>query len=760
MKWMNQGMVLVGFMLWASVFSLPAASQSDAALAASMHVQESNFRILTGGNPIELNGMRPIASFDFGGRFDQVVVNAELDLRLSTSPVLNGAKAQLLIYVNNELAQALRLAPQTEDSSSQRRRVKLPAHLFANYNQVRFELIDGEVYEQCASGSFASWVAIDSRSTLSVTTEQLPYANELAYFPEPWFHASDFNAASFAMMLPTAASPTTLQAGAIVSSYFAALADWREVELSAHRYSRDTLYLPVPADDMTAEAELDLREWPAAHTLLLMTGNDWPTGLVAANAETIADLPTLESPQLIALNNPRYPAYKVLVIRAQTDAELVAASQALATVKTGFSGAYAVVRPQSLPVAAPYQAPNWISTERPVAFRELVDNEQALQREGYLPAPIRVSLRLPPDLFTWQADEIPLDLKYRFTPATTSIENQLTVRVNDLFVKAFRLDDEEVIQSQRRMRIPLVDSGLFADNMVSIPAFKMGLINELQFAFEFAQPTSCAVKPLANSIGAIDGDSQIDLTGYSHYVALPELSLTAKTGFPYTRLHDLSETTIIVAPNTSAAATQLLLRLTAEFARSTGSATTQVTVTTLDEFDPNQVHDVILIGPEVLADWRRRYGDENLQRELSAQPLAGRELLFNNPQRYFDNSGPSAAIVAFASPFHPERTITAYTATSDAFLARINEVLGSAQNADKVAGFLTVMTPVQIDSFPARQQYYVGELSGFTYYAYHLSKYPLLVVFVALLLLGVAAVLLRQVFGAIARQRQLGRKTK
>lgn len=720
----------------------------------TVHTVETNFRQLTRGNPIELNGLNQQASVDFGGRYDQVVTNAELDLRISTSPVLNSEKAQLLIYVNNELAQTIRLSAATDQATPMRRKVNLPGYLFANYNQIRFRLIDGEVYQQCSSGSYASWIAIDSRSTLSLTTKQLPYANELAYFPEPWFHASDFDAAKFQLLLPQQPSTTTLQAGAILVSHFAALADWREVQISEDEFQRTTR-LRINED---GENVLDLSEWPAAHSMVLVQNEQWPTGLKAANADVIAALPEADEPQIIALTNPRYPAYKVLVLRAKKPADLVTAAQALATVKSGFSGAFAVLRPQPMPEVKPYQAPNWISTERPVLFSELVSNEQALQRKGYSPQPITVSLRLPPDLFTWQADEIPLDLNYRFTPAEGATENQLTVKVNDLFVKAFPLDGDEQVENGRRMRIPLIDSGLFSEHSVSIPAFKMGLINELQFQFAFAQPANCLIKPLDSNYGAIDGDSSIDLSGYSHYVALPELSLTAKTGFPYTRMHDLSETVMIVAEQPSAEAKQLSLRLAAEFARSTGAAGTGLTITTLDQFNPKANVDVILVGPEVLADWRQRYGDEALQRELRAQPLAGREDLFNNPKRYFENSGPSAAIVAFASPFHKQRTVTVYTATSEDFLARINEVLRDAQAANNVAGFLTVMTPVQVNSFAAHQHYYVGNLSGLTYYAYHLSKYPLLVVFIALLLLGIAAIFLRKIFGAIARKRQLGKK--
>ncbi|STL77148.1 cellulose synthase regulator protein [Escherichia coli] len=43
----------------------------------------------------------------------------------------------------------------------------------------------------------------------------------------------------------------------------------------------------------------------------------------------------------------------------------------------------------------PYDAPNWVRTDRPVTFGELKTYEEQLQSSGLEPAAINVSLNLP-----------------------------------------------------------------------------------------------------------------------------------------------------------------------------------------------------------------------------------------------------------------------------------------------------------------------------------------------------------------------------
>ncbi len=60
----------------------------------------------------------------------------------------------------------------------------------------------------------------------------------------------------------------------------------------------------------------------------------------------------------------------------------------------------------------PYDAPNWVRTDRAVRLAELLDYPQQLHA-GVSPQPITVNLNLPPDLFIWRNQGIPLN-RYRY----------------------------------------------------------------------------------------------------------------------------------------------------------------------------------------------------------------------------------------------------------------------------------------------------------------------------------------------------------
>ncbi|MCY0610974.1 cellulose biosynthesis cyclic di-GMP-binding regulatory protein BcsB, partial [Klebsiella pneumoniae] len=63
----------------------------------------------------------------------------------------------------------------------------------------------------------------------------------------------------------------------------------------------------------------------------------------------------------------------------------------------------------------PYDAPNWVRTDRPVTFGELKTYEEQLQSSGLEPAAINVSLNLPPDLYLMRSTGIDMDINYRYT---------------------------------------------------------------------------------------------------------------------------------------------------------------------------------------------------------------------------------------------------------------------------------------------------------------------------------------------------------
>lgn len=55
---------------------------------------------------------------------------------------------------------------------------------------------------------------------------------------------------------------------------------------------------------------------------------------------------------------------------------------------------------RDIPRRQPYDAPNWMRTDRPVRFAELIKYPEQLQASGLRPQPISLEMKLPPDLFS------------------------------------------------------------------------------------------------------------------------------------------------------------------------------------------------------------------------------------------------------------------------------------------------------------------------------------------------------------------------
>ena len=202
----------------------------------------------------------------------------------------------------------------------------------------------------------------------------------------------------------------------------------------------------------------------------------------------------------------------------------------------------------------PYDAPNWTRTDRPVRFAELLDYPQQLQVSGLQPNAIILDVNLPPDLFVWRNQGIPLRTLYRYTPPAVTDESRLTISVNDQYITSMPLvgnDRRGGTLEELRLSVLSSDSTALSEQAL-VPALKIGDRNRLRFDFSFAsklgssQRDQCQTSLPVDVRAAIDENSTIDLSGYHHYIAMPDLRAFARSGFPFSRMADLSETQVLV----------------------------------------------------------------------------------------------------------------------------------------------------------------------------------------------------------------------
>ncbi|MGP9671780.1 cellulose biosynthesis cyclic di-GMP-binding regulatory protein BcsB [Pseudoalteromonas sp. AOP31-A2-14] len=125
--------------------------------------------------------------------------------------------------------------------------------------------------------------------------------------------------------------------------------------------------------------------------------------------------------------------------------------------------------------------------------------------------------------------------------------------------------------------IPLISSQGTAYNKqdFDITGLDLSKKNKLTYDFKFGvvKVGECSAVQAGGEYGVIDGSSTIDVSGFEHYIALPDLNVFANSGFPFTKFADLEQTTLIMQKESSAQAIQLLLNFTGRLGEITGYPT-------------------------------------------------------------------------------------------------------------------------------------------------------------------------------------------
>jgi len=126
---------------------------------------------------------------------------------------------------------------------------------------------------------------------------------------------------------------------------------------------------------------------------------------------------------------------------------------------------------------------------------------------------------MAPDLFTWNAKGVPLDLAYRYTPSSVSDHGSLNISINNQFIQSYPLQSrDDRTSGKNTVMLSLFDDGNAQTRSdLKIPAFMIGGDNQLQFAFQIPPNDlgRCKPAPPTELFAAIDPQSTIDLTVFA-----------------------------------------------------------------------------------------------------------------------------------------------------------------------------------------------------------------------------------------------------
>lgn len=670
-----------------------------------------------------LRGVKSTMDLPIGMRLDEVVVEAKLNLVYSYSPSLIEHLSHLNVVLNDQVVTSIPLL-RDGAGSEQSREIALDPRFFTDYNHLRLEFI-GHYTMECEDTLHSSlWATISERSAVHLKLAPLALAPNLALLPAPFFDRRDGRPLDLPLLLPPAADDDTLAAAGIVSSWFGAQAAYRGA----------TFPIAGPA-------------LPDRKAVLFATDDALPPGL---------GLTPAEGPALAVVSPPANPHVVYLVVQGRNGADLKVAAQALALGQAVLSGTRAKVGTVNLgPDRVAYDAPNWVPSHRPVKFAELVDDAGALNIIGHQPDPIRINLRLPPDLMTWNKPGVPVDLKYRYTPPATDDNSTLTFTLNEQLVRAFRLKADTAPTERLQLVVPLLgDSFAPTIDRFVIPAFQLGVDNQMQFRFvlDYHKAGLCTDTTESAVRAAIDPDSTIDLTRFPHYVRMPDLSLFANAGWPFTKFADLAQTAIVLPDQPTANELGAAFEVLGRIGRHTGAAATRLTVVREKDIDQVADRDLLLIGggrPEgLLARWAgqsalRVDGDQRAIDALSPTAAIPKELLYGRQRDAAGSAvdlrsdGPIAGLLAFESPLKGGRSVVALLASSDESRGRLARVLSDPDTVSQIRGDTVIVRGDALSSYTSQRGYFIGHLPWLTQLRLWLAEHPW-----AIVLLGLIAGLL------------------
>jgi hypothetical protein len=663
---------------------------------------------------MNLRGIEGSDSVSFDIRANEVVTSARLTLEYTYSPALLPDLSNINVLVNDEVVASLALPKETA-GVLQKQVIEIPPHLITEFNRLSLQLI-GHYTMQCEDPLHSSlWAKISNTSVLDIQLTQIALADDLAILPLPFFDRRDSQRLELPFVFAGTLDNTALEAAGMISSWFGALASYRGANF------------PVKQNQLPEKG----------NAIVFLRGTD-PGVLAGVTGAAIT------GPTLLMMANPNDQYGKLLLVAGRDDAEIKLAALALVTGSKTLSGSrVSIDRFDTLQPRLPYDAPNWLPSDRPVLLGELATAKQ-LNVSGYNPGTISIPLRIAPDLFNWREAGMPLTLKYRYTPQPISTNSSLLISMNDKFMKSTTLPSIENMGAGESLMAALEkDDSLVQELQLRLPVDAFPPESRLQFRYmyDYIKQGDCRDIIIDNMRGAIEPDSTIDLSGYDHFIALPDLGVFRNSGFPFTRLADLSETAVIMPDNLGTPEVAAYLAVMGRFGESTGYPATAVTVASAAQVAEVEDKDLLVFASgsnqPLLKEWADYLPagiDGNLHRfELSdlafrlrkwIDPDASVNVRQARSNLAFEGAGDITYLTGFESPQESGRSVVVIASGRPEGLADATAALMGGEEYDQpIQGSLAVVRGKKISALVAEQDYYVGSLGLFKYIQWMLARH-------------------------------------
>jgi cellulose synthase (UDP-forming) len=696
------------------------------------HYQDT-FTLNDAGSPqIELHGIDSQHSIYFTLPQTHVVRSARIHIYYAFSPALLPQLSHLKLILNGTLFATIQPTPGQANGSDSRdaeAEFTIPSDLLVHNNTLTIEFI-GHYTMVCEDPANTTlWARVHRTTLIDIRGDLLPLADDLKQLPVPFLDPAVVQPLSIPVIFASNPSYKAIQAAGIVTSYFGMISESRPVRFPVHIGA-------IPQGNAIVVAD---------------SSGNLPAGLGMA---------AIDAPTVAMRTNPNDPYSKILVVAGGDGDQAIMAAQAVALHSDMLAGAQASITTMKLPdKQAPDTAPRWARTDQTVP---LWDYSSAEQLQGDGTAPLNVYFRIAPDIFYADRPNAVLKLAYRYNSIPIGPISSMQVRVNNAFLGSTPLipGQEASRKMETEVPVPVVNLRPFSNSL------------SFDFTFQLLKKGGCQDTTPINMQGAILRDSYLDLRGYPHYAPLPNLEIFANAGFPFTRLADLSETTVVLPPTPTEQEIETFVTLLGHFGRQTGFPALRVTVAGPDALHLGARTDFLIIGTG-----DDQPGFEKLNGKLPVSLRSG-QVQVRDSQGFFaplhhawwklrseehSESGdltasgtPDAIIEGVESPFDPgaSRSIVAIHLRDSSGFEPFMDTFLKVQQASEVSGTVAVLHGTQFQSFRiGAKVYHVGTVPWWTRVSLWLRQVPWFAAVIVVLLALLVAVWMRQWLRGRARAR-------
>jgi cellulose synthase (UDP-forming) len=683
---------------------------------------------------IELHSIDTKHSIYFTLPETHVIGTAKIHVHYAFSPSLLPQLSHIELMMNGTLFATIQPTPAANgrsDSRDAEADFTIPSELLVHNNTLTFEFIGHYTMECEDPANTTLWARVFPSTYIDIRGKLLNLADDLKQLPMPFVDPAVIQPVSVPVVFPTAPSLKAVQAAGIVTSYFGMVSENRPVRFPVH-----------------------IGTIPSGNAILIAEN---PSSLPAE-----LNLSGVHSPTVAMRDNPSDPSSKLLIVTGGDANDLIKAAQAIALHTDVLDGPQAPIDTLKLPdKRAPDDAPRWARTDHTIA---LWDYSSADQMQGDGTAPLNVYFRIPPDIyFNTEGPNTRLHVVYRYNSVPIGPISSMQVKVNNAFMGSIPLIPGQ--ETSRRMQtdvpVPIVNLRPFSNTL------------SFDFTFQLLKDAGCKNTTPINMQGAILGDSYLDLRDYPHWAAMPNLELFSNAGFPFTRVADLSETTVVLPLAPTEQEIETFITLMGHFGRQTGLPGLRVTVAGPDALHEGANTDFLIIGTG---------NDQPAFDALSSHlpvSLGSGQIQVRDTNGFFVNllhhawwklesnehseSGtltaggtPDAIIESIQSPYDiaGSRTIVAIHFKDGAAFAPFMDKFMEVQQTHDISDSVAVFHGAQFESFRIGSKvYHVGVLPWWTRLMLWFTQVPWLAAVVIIILAFLLAIWTRQWLRARARAR-------